>query len=854
MKERDGFVDEYIEIEGAREHNLKNISLRIPKRKLVVLTGLSGSGKSSLAMDTLQKECQRQYMESMGMVTDFISKPRVDSIRGLSPSISVSQHVTNRNPRSTVGTVTEIYTYLRVLYAKLGVRVCPACGQSIHPVFEDSPAVSEEVLEPSEDVIEEPKHVPCPHCHASIPKLTMAHFSFNKPEGTCATCTGIGIVTDIAVDRLLQEDRSILEGGVTLWDGWVREYYADVLLAASKHYGFPYEPHLPIRDYGAIARDMLLYGAASERFQRHFPGVKPPKTVGKGNFEGLITHLLRKYREHDGDPEESGSKKWDPYFMKQTCPDCQGSRLGREGRLVTIRDTTIIEAASYTLLPLYAWLKQLKQELPGESLAVWEPIFNGLADRIQRLIDVGLEYLSLDRKASTLSGGEAQRLRLASLLGSGLTGVLYVLDEPTAGLHPRDTHKLIRVLKRLRDLGNTVLVIEHDTGVMKAADHLIEIGPGSGKEGGTVVGTGTLEQLKAIPESATGRYLREADIAGPPVTRRAGSGSKLTIEQASAHNLKQLTVSFPLGCLITVTGVSGSGKSTLLFDILEPAAKSHLRLSGNMPGQYERITGLELIDKVIAVDQAPVGKISRSNIATYTDLFTPIRSLFAELPEARKQRLSPKHFSFNTPGGRCEKCRGMGTLQLDMHFLPDVEVRCPVCLGKRFKENVLAVQYKGFNISDILNLTVLENAALFEEPVIADMLNLLGEVGLGYLQLGQPTTTLSGGEAQRIKLAKELGKKARGHTLYLLDEPTTGLHPSDVRHLCRLLNRLVDAGNTVMVIEHHLDLIAASDWIADFGPEGGDAGGKLVAHGTPEDVAAVQASYTGRYLAEHLSR
>ncbi|OZB92854.1 excinuclease ABC subunit UvrA [Paenibacillus sp. XY044] len=846
-------MDEFIEIEGAREHNLKNISIRIPKRKLVVLTGLSGSGKSSLAMDTLQKECQRQYMESMGMVTDFISKPRVDSIRGLSPSISVSQQVSNRNPRSTVGTVTEIYTYLRVLYAKLGVRVCPACSQSIHPVFEDNPAVSEEDLEETEYAAEGPMQMPCPHCHAPIPKLAMAHFSFNKPEGACATCTGIGIVTDIAVDLLLLEDKSILEGGVTLWDGWVREYYADVLLAASKHYGFPYEPYMPIREYNAIARDMLLYGAASEQFQRHFPGVKPPKSVAKGNFEGLVTHLLRKYREHDGDPEGSGSKKWDRYFMKQTCPDCRGSRLGREGRVVTIQGTTIIEAASFTLLPLYAWLKQLEQDLPGESLAVWEPVFNGLADRIQRLIDVGLEYLSLDRKASTLSGGEAQRLRLASLLGSGLTGVLYVLDEPTAGLHPRDSHKLIRVLKRLRDLGNTVLVIEHDTDVMKAADHLVEIGPGSGKEGGTVVGTGTLEQLKAIPESATGRYLREMDITGPPA-RRAGSGSKLTIEQASAHNLKQLTVSFPLGCLITVTGVSGSGKSTLLFDILEPAAKSHLRLSGSKPGKFERMTGLEHIDRVIAADQAPIGKVSRSNIATYTDLFTPIRSLFAELPEARKQRLSPKHFSFNTPDGRCEKCRGMGTLQLDMHFLPDVEVRCPVCLGKRFKEEVLAVQYKGFSISDILNLTVLENAALFEDPEIADMLNLLGEVGLGYLQLGQPTTTLSGGEAQRIKLAKELGKKSKGHTLYLLDEPTTGLHPSDVRHLCNLLNRLVDAGNTVIVIEHHLDLIAASDWIADFGPEGGDAGGHLVAQGTPEDVAAVKASFTGRYLAEHLSR
>ncbi|MFU1795397.1 excinuclease ABC subunit UvrA [Paenibacillus azoreducens] len=845
-------MTEYIEIRGAREHNLKNISLRIPKRKLIVLTGLSGSGKSSLAMDTLQKECQRQYMESMGMVTDFISKPRVDSIRGLSPSISVSQHRSNRNPRSTVGTVTEVYTYLRVLYAKLGVRVCPSCGRTVPPDFESDPAIMDMDQEELEEQNTKTPGVKCPHCKTQMPKLKMAHFSFNKPEGACEACTGLGIITTVDIGQLLDEDKSIPEGGVLIWENWVRDYYTDVLSAAAKHYGFAFEPNMPIRRFDASTRDFLLYGAGSEEFKAHFPDIRPPKSVGKGNFEGIVTQLLRRHREKDGELHSSG--KTDRYFIQQICTHCKGTRLRQESRQVTIHGLSIVEVASYSLGRLLAWLEEMRQQLTGEGRLILEPILSDLTERIRRQIDVGLDYLTLDRQANSLSGGEAQRLRLASLLGSGLTGVLYVLDEPTTGLHPRDTGKLIRVLKQLRDLGNTVLVIEHDTEVMRAADHIIDIGPGSGKRGGTVVGTGTLDQLKASPESVTGRFLREEEHGRPERQRRTGNQERITIRNASAHNLKNMTVAFPLGRLITVTGVSGSGKSTLLFDILEPAARVQLHGTNVIPGKHERIDGLEHIDKIIAVDQSPIGRISRSNIATYTELFTPIRSLFASLPEARKKKLSSKHFSFNTPGGRCEKCQGMGTLQLDMHFLPDVEVRCPACRGKRFTDEVLEVKYNGYSISDVLDGTVRENASVFGEPEIAGRLELLCEVGLDYLQLGQPTSTLSGGEAQRIKLAKELGKKNQGHALYLLDEPTTGLHPWDVRQLCSLLNRLVDAGNTVIVIEHNLDLIAESDWVVDFGPEGGEEGGRLIAQGTPEEVAAIKGSHTGTYLAAHLSR
>ncbi|MEF3306803.1 excinuclease ABC subunit UvrA [Paenibacillus sp. GYB003] len=840
-------TDEYIEIFGAREHNLQNVTIRIPKRKLVVLTGLSGSGKSTLAMDTLQKECQRQYMESMGMVTDFIGKPKVDRIIGLSPSISVGQHVTNRNPRSTVGTVTEIFTYLRVLYARLGVRPCPSCGEPVRPSFETGPLSVGADDEESDEAEPQRRTERCPKCRTELVPLKMAHFSFNKPEGACEACTGLGATTTVDIGLAIDEEKSVAEGGVTFWDGFFIDYYVTVLQAAGTHYGFAFDPNEPIKRYGEPQRDLLLYGAGSERFRRHFPDKKPPKSVGAGNFEGVVTYLLRRYEEKDGDI--GSSKKLEPYFIRRTCERCGGARLREQSRRVAIEGRSIVDVASLSMRPLLEWLEGLRDRLPDESRLVLMPIVDDLAERIRRLIGVGLDYLSLERQANTLSGGEAQRLRLASLLGSGLTGVLYVLDEPTAGLHARDTARLIGMLKQLRDLGNTVLVIEHDPDVMRAADHLIDIGPGSGRNGGRVVGAGTAELLKACPDSATGRYLRESELRPPVRERRKGNGNALTVVEASARHLKNATVSFPLGCLIAVTGVSGSGKSTLVFDVLEAEGRLHFG-GGGAPGRHGRVEGLRHIDGIVAVDQSPIGKMSRSNIATYTDLFTPIRALFASLPEARSKRLASKHFSFNTPGGRCETCQGLGTLQLDMHFLPDVEVRCPDCRGRRFKDDVLNVRYNGFNITDLLNRTAGENVAVFEreEGDIADRLKLLCEVGLDYVRLGQPTTTLSGGEAQRLKLAKELGKKGNGHTLYLMDEPTAGLHPMDVRQLVDLLHRLVDAGHTVIAIEHNLDLIRAADWIVDLGPEGGEAGGRVMAAGTPEDVALVAESHTGAFL------
>ncbi|XOK58361.1 excinuclease ABC subunit UvrA [Paenibacillus elgii] len=833
-------MKEAILIQGARENNLKNISLTIPRNRLVVLTGPSGSGKSTLAMDTLQKECQRQYMESMGMVTDSISKPKVDSIAGLSPSISVGQHVTNRNPRSTVGTVTDIYTYLRLLYAKLGERPCPSCGATVPPSFEEAGGLSEE-----DEASGQPQYVRCPNCSAELPRLTMGHFSFNKPEGACGTCDGLGSVASLNQEAVFDEDLSLRGGCVTLWYESLIDYQNSILQAAAKHYGFVFDPDQPLKEYGQVQRDLLFYGVESEAFLRHFPNVQPPKMVGKGKFEGVVTSLWRRYLEKDGNP--NGSASVGAYFHQQTCTECQGTKLNKESRRVTVRGASIAEVSSWSLDDVLSWLNGLPGSLPPAGREMLEPVLNDLPERLRRVIDVGLGYLSLHRQTVTLSGGEAQRIRLASLLGSGLTGVLYILDEPSAGLHPRDTEGLIHVLKQLRDLGNTVLVIEHDVEVMRAADHVIDMGPGAGTMGGTVVGEGPLEALKLCESSVTGAYLRDESRLAPGRVRRRGNGSFLKIRDAYARNLKHITVSFPLGCLISVTGVSGSGKSTLLFDLLAP---------GEQAGKREgcgAITGLEHIGNWITVDQSPLGRMQRSNIATYTEVYTSIRNLFASLPEARRNKLTSKHFSFNTPGGRCENCQGLGVLSLHMHFLPNLEVRCPACRGRRFQDEVLRVTYKGYTISDLLDMTVQESlSVLKDQDKMSRTIELLCEVGLGYLQWGQSVTTLSGGEGQRIKLAKELSKKTKTHTLYLLDEPTTGLHPGDVRQLLVLLNKLVDAGHTVMVVEHNVDVIRESDWVVDLGPEGGEAGGSLVAAGTPEEVAACEASHTGRFLKEAL--
>ncbi|OBZ09358.1 excinuclease ABC subunit UvrA [Bacillus sp. FJAT-26390] len=836
-------MKDMIVIKGANENNLKNVSLSIPKYKLVVLTGPSGSGKSTLAMDTLQKECQRQYMESMGMVSDSISKPKVESIAGLSPSISVGQHVTNRNPRSTVGTVTDIYTYLRFLYSRLGERICSSCGESIPPSFDEESSTG--ITAAEED--EERQTISCPSCHAELEKLGMSHFSFNKPEGACESCGGLGHVATLDLDAVFKPELSLREGCVTyLYDAYM-EYFANILVAAGKHYGFVFDPDLPLKEYSEMQRDLLYYGAENEAFIRHFPDTKPPKTVGGGKFEGIVTGLWRRYKEKDG--EQGAIERDGDYFKQQGCTACNGKRLKKESRSVIVAGASISDVSSWSLEDVLAWSSRLHEAMPLEGLPLLKPVLTDMPLRLERIIDVGLGYLSLDRQTVSLSGGESQRLRLASLLGSGLTGVLYILDEPTTGLHPRDTSGLIRVLLQLRDLGNTVLVIEHDVEVMRAADHIIDIGPGAGYLGGTVVGEGSLEDLMASEQSVTGAYLRGESLPASARSRRRGSGKHLCITNAHARNLKNIDVSFPLGSLISVTGVSGSGKSTLLFDLLAKGGSAGQKIDG-----CDSITGFEHVGNLIMVDQSPLGRMQRSNIATYTDIFTQLRNLFAALPAAKSSKLTSKHFSFNTPGGRCETCQGLGVLTVDMNFLPDLEVRCTACKGKRFKEEVLRVTYDGYSISDLLNMTVQESLSVFRsKEKIASMIELLCEVGLGYLQLGQSVKTLSGGEGQRIKLAKELNKKSNTHTLYMLDEPTTGLHPTDVGQLLVLLNKLVDAGNTVILVEHSLELICESDYIIDIGPEGGEAGGKLIAAGTPEQVADIPSSYTGQFLRKALA-
>ncbi|WP_053375299.1 excinuclease ABC subunit UvrA [Paenibacillus sp. FJAT-27812] len=827
-------MKENIVIKGARENNLKNVSLSIPKYKLVVLTGPSGSGKSTIAMDTLQRECQRQYMESMGMTADAISKPKVESIEGLSPSISVGQHVTNRNPRSTVGTVTDIYTYVRFIFSRLGERICPSCSGSIAPTFEPAGLLVDE----DEDIDRET--MSCPHCKAELEKLGMPHFSFNKPEGACEACSGLGHVASINEAAVFNPELSLRDGGVASLNGVHRDIQIRILVAAGKHFGFELDPDLPLKGYGDVQRDLLYYGVESEAFKRHYPNVKP---VQGTKFEGVIPGLWRRYKEKEG--ESGGSSEKDVgFFHEQLCPECSGARLKKEIRLVRVAGETISDVSDRSLGEVYEWTRGLEEALPPEGLHLLEPILHDMPARLKRIMDVGLGYLSMNRQTVTLSGGEAQRLRLASLLGSGLTGVLYILDEPTTGLHPRDTVGLIRVLQELRDLGNTVLVIEHDIEMMRAADHIIDIGPGAGLYGGTVVGEGSLEDLMASELSVTGAYLREEALPSPNRVRRKGNGQHITIKEAQVRNIEIPVVSFPLGTLIAVTGVSGSGKSTLVFDILAEGNAERKEQTG-----CKEMTGLEHIGNMVIFDQTPMGRMQRSNVATYTDVFTHLRQLFAGLPEAKKRKLTTKHFSFNTPGGRCETCQGLGVLSIDMNFLPDLEVKCHDCKGRRFTDEVLEVQFEGYSISDLLNISVQESLPILRsEKKMAGIIAMLCEVGLGYLKWGQSVKTLSGGEGQRIRLAKELSKPSKNHTLYLLDEPTTGLHPSDIKQLQVLLNKLVDTGNTVIVVEHSLELIRESDWVIDIGPEGGAAGGKLVAEGTPEQVADVPVSSTGMFL------
>ena len=842
----------HITIKGARLHNLKNITLSIPKNKLVVFTGLSGSGKSTLAFDTLHKEGQRQFMESLGLVT-YVSKPQVDAIEGLSPSISVDQHLTNHSPRSTVGTATEVFTYLRVLYARIGHRLCPACSVDIPPSYDVNGSEVWADESDDESAAHEPNEAldsntyPCPNCGAPAPEMSMAHFSFNKPAGACPTCTGLGTVHEANLDQLVDMERSILDGAILGWDTFYIKHNSETLQAAGQHYGFPFDPSLPLRELGPIQRDLVLYGVNSPQFRRHYPDIKPPETVSKGHFEGITTNLLRRYAEHIHDPNYR--EKMEKLLIQQVCPDCHGTRLRPESRQVTVVGQTIVGVSRLPLNDLADWIERLPEVVSPEEWLVAEPIVADLRGRVRRLVDVGVGYLTLERSSPTLSVGEAQRLRLASLLGSGLTGVLYVLDEPTIGLHPRDTGRLIKVMRQLRDLGNTVLVIEHDLDMLRAADYVVDIGPGAGRNGGRVVVAGAPDVVAACPDSVTGDYLSGRLSIPVPTQRRPGNGESLTIQGARAHNLKNVTVRLPLGTLIAVTGVSGSGKSSLMFDILDRAARQRFYGASELPGEHDAIKGWEYLDKIVTIDQTAIGRTPRSNAATFTDAFTPIREAFAATREARQRGLTARHFSFNVPGGRCERCEGAGVLTVEMHFLPDVQVRCPACRGRRFKREVLAIPYRSHDIARVLNLTIEEALPLFEDvPAAAARLSLMSGVGLGYLQLGQPATTLSGGEAQRVKLAKELGRRATGRTLYLLDEPTTGLHSADAERLLDVLQRLVDAGNTVVVIEHNLDVIKAADWIVDLGPEGGEAGGQIVAEGIPEQVAQVEASYTGAFL------
>ena len=843
-----------ITVRGARLHNLKNVTLSIPKNQLVVLTGLSGSGKSTLGFDILFKEGQRQYLESLGFVGWGLSKPPLDGITGLSPSISIDQHLTNHSPRSTVGTTTDVYTYLRILFARLGHRPCPNCGRDVPPSFNASQAEWDAETGSAESGADDEngspeESFPCPHCGAPIPEIGMAYFSFNKPEGACPTCTGLGMVHQANLQRLVDESKSILEGAVSSWNASYIQYFIPNLQAAAAHYGFEFDPAIPVKDFMPQQRDLLFYGVESPLFRRHLPDIEPPTTARQGRVEGLATNLLRRYAEriHDADYREKMSE----FLVTQTCPDCYGTRLRPASRAVTVNGQNIVTLFRLPLTDLADWLSALPAVLSSNDMLIAKGILVELHERIERLVEVGAGYLTIDRSSPTLSAGEAQRLRLASLLGSGLSGVLYVFDEPTIGLHARDTRRMIGVLRRLRDLGNTILVIEHDLEMISSADYVIDFGPGAGKHGGQVVAAGTPVEITGQPRSVTADYLAGRISIPVPERRRVPNGKTLTIHGAQQHNLQNIDVSFPLGLFIAVTGVSGSGKSSLVFDILDKAVRQRLTGASDSPGEHDSIDGLEHLDKIIPIDQEHIGRIPRSNAATYSDTFTPIREAFAATPEARRLKHSARHFSFNVPGGRCERCQGAGMLTVKMHFMPDVEVRCPTCHGRRFTRETLAVRYRDHDISQVLDMTVEEALALFQDvPAARSRLQVLSDVGLGYLQLGQPATTLSGGEAQRVKLAKELGRRVTGRTLYLLDEPTTGLHLADIARLLGVLQRLVEAGNTVIVVEHNLELIKAADWIIDLGPEGGAAGGKLIAEGTPDEIARVSGSYTGQCLRE----
>ncbi|MDD5278994.1 excinuclease ABC subunit UvrA [Acidithiobacillus sp.] len=932
---------EHIQIRGARTHNLKNISLTLPRDRLIVITGLSGSGKSSLAFDTLYAEGQRRYVESLSAYArQFLSlmgKPDVDAIEGLSPAISIEQKSTSHNPRSTVGTITEIHDYLRLLYARTGTPWC--CGAPIQsqtisqmvdqllalpegeklmilaPMVRDRKGSHEEVISalrarglirarvdgemlelddiPTLDkkrkhrveavidrlvlredsgprlaesletalsladdqaiaVLMGPQHQEerlfsahhaCPSCGRSFPALEPRLFSFNNPAGACPRCDGLGEITFFDPDLIIPDPgASLSAGAIAAWTKRHKEHYTPLLNALAAHFHFSLE--FSWEDLPFEVREQILHGS-DERIT-----VQQGSRTHQIHFEGVIPGLERRLRESQSNLAREEIMR---YMGRLRCPSCHGSRLREEARMVKVGPLALQEVSA---LPIRESLQHFANlQLEGQEAIIAERILKEISSRLKFLVDVGLAYLSLDRSAETLSGGEAQRIRLASQIGAGLVGVMYVLDEPSIGLHQRDNDRLIGTLKHLRDLGNTVIVVEHDEDAIRAADHVVDMGPGAGTHGGEVIAQGTPEEIRANPDSLTGRYLTGDLCIAIPERRRHDQQRWLEVIGATGNNLKSVDARIPIGLFTCITGVSGSGKSTLINDTLYPACARVLMGSTQSPAAHQQLRGLEALDKVIAIDQSPIGRTPRSNPATYTGLFTPIRELFAATSEARARGYNPGRFSFNVKGGHCEACEGDGVIRVEMHFLPDIYVPCDVCAGKRYKRETLDVHYKGKNIHEILEMTV-EDARQFFDPVpaIARKLQTLLDVGLGYLRLGQSATTLSGGEAQRVKLSRELSRRDTGRTLYILDEPTTGLHFHDIALLLVVLQKLADAGNTIVVIEHNLDVIKTADWIIDLGPEGGSGGGQIIATGSPDEVARNPVSHTGHYLARHLSR
>jgi len=932
---------DFIKIRGARTHNLKNISLDIPRNRLVVITGLSGSGKSSLAFDTLYAEGQRRYVESLSAYArqflQLMQKPDVDMIEGLSPAISIEQKATSHNPRSTVGTITEIHDYLRLLYARIGDPHCPEhqlllAAQSVSQMVDHVLQLPEDtrlmILSPlvagrkgeQQDLIEElraqgfvrlridgtayeidslpkldknRKHTidvvvdrvkvrpdikqrlaesfetalrhsdgkalavemdsghehlfsakfACPVCNYSLSELEPRLFSFNNPMGACPRCDGLGQISFFDPKRIVAfPHMSLASGAIKGWDRR-NQFYFQMLQSLALHYGFDLET--PFEELAEPMRQILLYGSGKEPIKFKYLAEKGGMETRAHPFEGIIHNLERRYKETDSAMVREELAK---YLNSQTCPDCGGTRLRLEARHVHVAGKAIFEISAMPLKQALTLFSDLHFE--GQKQAIAERIVKEIASRLQFLNNVGLNYLSLDRSADTLSGGEAQRIRLASQIGSGLTGVMYVLDEPSIGLHQRDNDRLLDTLKRLRDLGNSVIVVEHDQDAILSADHLVDMGPGAGEHGGHIIAEGTPRAVMDNPASLTGQYLSgERGISVPSERRKPDPERMLRLTHAHGNNLKDVELNLPVGLLVCVTGVSGSGKSTLINDTLYHAVARHLYGSTAEPAPFEALHGLEFFDKVISVDQSPIGRTPRSNPATYTGMFTPIRELFAGVPQARERGYGPGRFSFNVKGGRCESCQGDGVIKVEMHFLPDIYVPCDVCKGRRYNRETMEVQYKGKSIHEILQMTVEQARAFFDPvPVVARKLQTLLDVGLGYITLGQSATTLSGGEAQRVKLSLELSKRDTGRTLYILDEPTTGLHFYDIDLLLKVLHRLRDQGNTVLVIEHNLDVIKTADWIIDLGPEGGEGGGQILAEGTPEDVARNPASHTGMYL------